>query len=139
MLEALIQLRPEGMEGLHHAVGLVESLGGRVMFSYPPHALVASLPVEAIDDLRKEPGIQSADTQEIDEERLRDAPDIMRLAMIAWNEHLAKQRAPAEKPATGLPWDAPGRLAPDPPAEIQEMLRRRERDMRGGVEDEASH
>lgn len=136
--EALIQLRPEGREGLRRAVGIVEGMGGRVMFSFPPHTIVASLPGEGIDELRTEPGILSVDTTEIAEERLKEAPEAIRMVMAAWNEHLAKQHTREEPPAIGLRWDAPDRLAPDPPAEVQEMLQRRESNMRSVAGDETS-
>jgi hypothetical protein len=136
--DALIQLQAEGMQDVDRVIETIEEIGGRVLLSYPPHAIVASLPDEKINELRGKPGIRAVDTEEISGDRVNAAPQTMRVAMAAWNEHLAGQRAPREQPSLGLSWDAPGRLPPDPPPDIREMLRRRERDMETDTADQDS-
>ena len=130
--QVLIQLRPEAAEGLGQTIRSIEDMNGRVLLSFPPNAIVASLASSGIEILRGEPSVLSVDVQEIAEARLEAASETARVAMIAWNQHLARQQAPQEPMSADLSWDAPGRLPPDPPLEIQEMLRRRERDMLGG-------
>jgi len=134
--QVLIQLRPEAAEGLGQTIRAIEDMNGRVLLSFPPNAIVASLASSGIEKLRGEPGIQSVDAQEIAEARLEAAPETARVAMTAWNQHLARQQAPQKPTSTDLSWDAPGRLPPDPPPDIQEMLRRRERDMLGGGDEQ---
>jgi hypothetical protein len=76
------------------------------------------------------------DAQEIAEDRLETAPETARAVMAAWNQHLARQQAPQQPTPADLSWDAPGRLPPDPPPHIQEMLRRREREMLSGGDEQ---
>jgi hypothetical protein len=132
--QVLIRLRPEVAEALERAIRAVEGMDGRVLFSFPPDAIVASLAGAGIERLRREPGILSVDAQEIGDDRLDAASGTARAAMTAWNDHLARQKAPRQLPSTELSWDAPGRQPPDPPPHIQEMLRRREREMLRGDE-----
>jgi len=128
MRDVLILLEPEGMEAIDRIIEAIEEMRGRVLLTYAPHAIVASVPDEAIDNLRDKPRIRSVDTEEIADDRVRGEPEAVRVAVAAWNEHLARQRRPREEPV-GLSWDAPGRLPPDPPRHIREMLRRREREL----------
>ena len=137
MGQALVLFRQEDPAAFDRAIEALEEIGGSVLMSFVPHAIVAALPEDRIDELRCEPSVQSVDTEEIAEERMRAASESGQLAMAAWNEHLTRQSQPQEPPSLGLAWDAPGRLPPDPPSHIQEMLRRRERDMQDGADDEA--
>jgi hypothetical protein len=132
--QALIWLQPEVAEALSQAIRAIEEMEGRVLLSFPPYAIVASIPSDRIDQLCSATGIQSVDTDEIAEQRLEAASDVERMAMVAWNEHLARQRSPKVTPRD-LSWDAPGRLPPDPPPHIREMLRRREKEMRDDAND----
>jgi len=109
-------------------------MNGRVLLSFPPNAIVASLASAGIEKLRGEPGVLSVDAQEIAEDRLLAAPEAERAAMTAWNEHLVRQQERGKPASADLSWDAPGRLPPDPPRYIQEMLRRREQEMLDGDE-----
>jgi hypothetical protein len=129
MCEALILLLPGEMEGIQRTMEAIEAMSGRVLLSFPPHAIVASLPTKGVKALRDYPGILSVDTEEITGDRLNAVPEAIRMAIVAWNEHLARQRAPQQPPSVGLPWDAPGCLPPDLPRDTQEMLRRREQNM----------
>ncbi len=131
-----VQLHPEATEGLERTIRAIEEMNGRVLLSFPPNAIVASLASAGIEKLRGEPSVLSVDAEEIAEDRLLAAPDAERAAMTAWNEHLARQQERAKPPSADLSWDAPGRQPPDPPRHIQEMLRRREREMLEG-DDEA--
>ncbi len=133
--QVLIQLRPEATEGLERTIRAIEEMNGRVLLSFPPNAIVASLVSAGIEKLRNEPSVLSVDAQEIAEDRLLAAPEAARAAMTAWNEHLARQQVRREPTSADLSWDAPGRQPPDPPLHIQEMLRRREREMLDGDEE----
>jgi len=132
--QVFIQLRPEAAEGLERTIRAIEEMNGRVLLSFPPNAIVASLGSAGIDQLRSEPGVLSVDAQEIADDRLLAAPAAERAAMTAWNEHLARQQGRSKPPSSDLSWDAPGRQPPDPPRHIQEMLRRREQEMLDGDE-----
>jgi len=128
MRETFILLWPE-TEGIQSIVQSVETMAGRILLSFPPCAVVALLPTERIDGLRTNPAVQLASTEEITGDTLASVSGATRMAVDAWNEHLARQHEPPKQLLEGLSWDAPGRLAPDPPAHIQEMLRRREQEL----------
>ena len=128
MRETFILLRPEA-EGVLSIVEAVEMMAGRVLLSFPPCAVVALFPTERIDELRANPAVQLVSTEEITGDTLASVSGATRMAVDAWNEHLTRHREPPKQLFEGLSWDAPGRLAPDPPAHIQEMLRRREQEL----------
>lgn len=130
MRETFILLRPE-TEGVQHIVEAVEMMAGRVLLSLPRHAIVALLPAERADDLRTNPAVRLVSAEEIAEDMLAGAPGAVRMAVAAWNKHLARFQGSSKPAFAGLPWDAPGLAAPDPPADIREMLRRREQDLLG--------
>ncbi len=130
MRETFILLWPEAQE-IQSVVQTVETMAGRVLLSFPPYAAVALLPPERIDELRTNPAVQLVSTEEIAGDTLTSVSGATRMAVDAWNEHLARRHGPSERLFEGLSWDAPGRLAPDPPAHIQEMLRRREQELQG--------
>ncbi len=132
--QVFIQLRPEATEGLELTIRAIEEMNGRVLLSLPPNAIVASLASAGIEKLRGEPNVLSVDAQEIADDRLLTAPSADRAAMLAWNEHLARQQERSKPASSDLSWDAPGRQPPDPPRHIQEMLRRREQEMLDGDE-----
>jgi hypothetical protein len=134
MQEALIILQKKAMVDVERAIKAIEALDGRVLHSYPPRAIIASIPPEKISELQKQAEIASVDTEEIEDERLKTAAGAIHPVIAAWNEHVRKQRratAPADS-SIGLSWDDPSRLPPDPPPDVQEMLRRREREMEEG-------
>jgi len=130
MRETLILLSAEAAD-VQTIVRTVEDLDGRVLLSFPPCAVVALLPPERIDALRTNPAIQLVSTEEIAVETMAAVPEATRMAVAAWNEHLARRNERAESSFEGMSWDAPHHLAPDPPRHIQEMLRRREQKLRG--------
>ena len=132
MRETFILLWPETVE-IQAVVQTVETMAGRVLLSFPPYAVVALLPTERIDELRANPAVQLASTEEIAGDTLASVSGATRMAVDAWNEHLTRGHRPPKQPFDGLSWDAPGRLAPDPPAYIQEMLRRREQELHGDL------
>jgi len=128
MRETFILLWPE-TEGIQSVVSGVETMAGRILLSFPPSAVVALLSTERIDELRANPAVQLVSTEEITGDTLASVSGATRMAVDAWNEHLTRHREPPKQLFEGLSWDAPGRLAPDPPAHIQEMLRRREQEL----------
>ena len=132
MHETFILLWPEVTES-QAVVQLVETMTGRVLLSFPPYAVVALLPTERVDELRANPAVQLVSTEEIAGDTLASVSGATRMAVDAWNEHLARRHRSSKGLFEGLSWDAPGRLAPDPPAHIQEMLRRREQELQGDV------
>jgi hypothetical protein len=129
LYEALIRLDPAGSEGIESIMQTIEDTGGRILMSYPPFVVVALCPIQAIKRLRDAPSSYRIDTDEISEDTLEAVPDIVRIAVRAWNDHLKAKTTPQEQPLRGLPWDALGLLPPDPPPEIQERLRRREQEI----------
>lgn len=134
MQDVLIQLAAKNLGDAERAIKVIEGVGGRVLHVFLPGMIMASIPVERISEIRGKAGIESVDTDEINEDRLNQASSEIKFAAAAWNDHVKTKRlAPAEaRPSLGLPWDAPGRLPPDPPPHIQEMLRQREREMKSG-------
>jgi len=130
MRETFVLLGPQG-EGMESVVQAIEVISGRVLLSFPPHAVVALLPAERIDELRANPAARLVSTEEIALEGLEAASSAARMAVAAWNEHVVRRNRPPERLFEGLAWDAPGRLAPDPPPHVREMLRRREQEMQG--------
>jgi len=130
MRETLILLRPEAEE-VETIVQTVEAMAGRVLLSFPPCAVVALLPSKRVPELRTNPAIQLVSTEQIAGDSLEATSGAARIAVSAWNEHLARRRRSPQASSEGVSWDAPGRLAPDPPSHIREMLRRREQEPQG--------
>jgi len=130
MEETFILLRPDA-EGIQAIVRVVEAMAGRVLLSFPPCVVVALLPAERLDELRTNPATQLVTTEAIAADRLEAASGATRVALATWNEHLGRRLKPPASSFEGLSWDAPHHLAPDPPPHIQEMLRRREQELRG--------
>lgn len=127
---ALIQLGTPAPD-FEGAVRLVEQTGGRVLHAFPPHALIAELPHGVGAGLAGRAGITTVSTGEVAASATRTPrePDPLGAVVEAWNAHLAAQRAP-DRSLRGLSWDTPGLQPPDPPPEVKEQLRRRERQMR---------
>jgi hypothetical protein len=129
MRETFILLSPQ-VKDPETIVRAVETMDGRVLLSFPPCAVVALLPPERLDDLRTNPAVGLVTTDEIAAESISGVPDATRTAVAAWNEHLARGHRRRASSSEGLSWDAPHHLAPDPPRHIQEMLRRREQELK---------
>ena len=119
------------MHQFERAMKAIQELHGRILHSYPPRVIVASLHPGTAGDLLGQGVIESVDMGEIYGERLEKAMDVIRTAIVAWNEHIRlKEGKPLrDDPSRGLSWGDPSRLPPDPPPHIQERLRRREREM----------
>jgi hypothetical protein len=130
MQDALIRLAATNQADAERAIREIEAAGGRVLHSFPPRIIMASVPSDRIGEIREMAGVQSADTDEIGDERLVKMSGVIRSAAMVWNDHLKRKRSAPEKPdpSLGLSWDAPSRLPPDPPPDVMEKLRRRERD-----------
>ncbi len=126
MVDALIQIDPEGPRDIEAVIGDIDRIGGVVLLSLPPIAVVASIPDERINELRGETGVKSVDTEEISADRISAGSDEARAIAATWNEHLRKKRASGGTPTRGLPWDAAGLQPPDAPHDVMERLRRRE-------------
>ncbi len=127
--EVLIRLQGSQMQDTETAIKAIEHAGGRILFVFPPRALIAAIPSEKKSNLLGQAGIQSIETEPVDVETMADAGDAEKAAVHAWNAHLrARDSSGTRRPSAGLSWDAPGHLPPDPPPDVQEMLRRRERD-----------
>ena len=112
MHETFILLWPEA-EGVQSIVEAVEMLDGHILLSLPPYAAVALLSIERLDELRTNPAVQLVSTEEIAGGTLEGASSATRMAVAAWNTHLARQLKVPEPAFEGLSWDAPGLLAPD--------------------------
>jgi len=129
MQDALIRLTAATRADAERAIREIEAAGGRVLHSFPPRMIMASIPSDRLGEIREKAGVRSVDTDEIGDERLVKMSGAIRSAAMVWNDHLKRKRAAPEKPdpSLGLSWDAPGRLPPDPPPDVMEKLRRRER------------
>ncbi len=128
MVDALIQTDPERPLDIDTVIADIERIGGVVLLSLPPSAVVASIPEQRIHELRGKTGLRSVDTEEIAAGRIVAASDETRAIAAIWNEHLRKKRASGGTPPRGQSWDAPGRQPPDAPHDVMERLRRRERE-----------
>jgi hypothetical protein len=98
----------------------IAAVGGRISHVLSEHLVVALLP-EGVG-LSSVPGASPVDLDGLEGMELRLAR--------AWVSRLGAESVPDERPAKAGPsltWDAPGRLPPDPPRQVLEELRRRER------------
>ena len=136
MQEVFIQLQGQTMTDIESTIKVIEGVSGRVLHTYPPSVIIATVPPEKIDDLLENSNIQSIDTDEISTERLKNTQDEIRLAATAWNEHIKAERSAVSKDnsSEGLLWDNPNYLPPDPPLDVQQLLRQRERERESGQE-----
>jgi hypothetical protein len=129
MQEVLLQVKWKSMNGFERTVKTIEKLGGRILHAYPPSVMVASVPSNSVEKLVGKGGILSARTEAISPEQLSEAERKMGFAFTAWNDHFDINRRMhlMAAPEVGIRWDEPNRLIPDPPQEMLEELRHRER------------
>lgn len=127
--QVLVLLRADDLPSVERVVQAIEELDGRVRESYPPYAIVAELPDEQLDPLRGRPDVKSVEVDVIADYRIAAATEPLCTAMMVWNRRLSGQRGSHRESVSGLSWDAPGCLPPDPPPDIQALLRRREREL----------
>jgi len=129
MQEVLLQVKWKSMNGFERTVKTVEKLGGRVLHAYPPSVMVASVPSKSIDKLVGKGGILSSNTEAISPEQLGVAERKIGFALAAWNDHfdLTRRMHMMAAPEIGIKWDETQRLIPDPPQDMLEELRQRER------------
>jgi hypothetical protein len=126
--EVLIRLRAQPPADAERVIHVVEQADGAVKQAFLPTALIAELPSNRIADLLRHAEIESIETDAIDESLwLKASPDWL-TAVSVWNQHL--RAAAGRTAAPDRPWDAPGFLPPDPPAETRERLRRREQELK---------
>lgn len=128
MKKIFAQLRGKSMGDFELVAEIIKDGGGQLLQAYPPGVIIAEIYDDRIDELRESASVEFIETDEISEERIKNAEGDIGSAMAAWNEHIKKKRLSADL-TTGLSWDTPGRLPPDAPPEIQKMLREREREM----------
>jgi hypothetical protein len=136
LIDILIQLHQKESNNIEAVIKGIEDSGGRILHVYPPYLIIARIPNESTATLKVNPDVHSVDIEEISGERIETASEVFRLAFIAWNEYLHKRsiKAPGQN-QTSLSWDAPGRLPPDPPPYLREILRKREQDEGKGNSD----
>ncbi|HEY9668826.1 MAG TPA: hypothetical protein V6C91_18600 [Coleofasciculaceae cyanobacterium] len=134
MQEVFIQLQGQTITDIESTIRVIEGVSGRVLHTYPPNVIIATVPPDQIDELLENSNIQSIDTDEISAERLKNTQDEIRLAAAAWNEHIKAERNAVSKDnsSEGLLWDHPNYLPPDPPPDVQQLLRHHEREMESG-------
>lgn len=134
LIEVLIQLEQQEPNNIEAVIKGIEDARGQILHVYPPYLITARIPEEVIVTLKTNPAVRSVDTEEIRGERLESAPENFRLAFVAWNEYLKQKSAEAStQKRTPLSWDAPGRLPPDPPPHMREILRKREEEENKGA------
>jgi hypothetical protein len=126
MQEIFIRLKAGTAPNLEGLLKAIETAGGRALSVYPPHAILALLPPSAVEVVSQRDDVAAAWTEPISRQTIESAEEPLRTALQAWNEHLARRPRKPAAAAEGLSWDAPGRLPPDPPPEIQAEWRRRE-------------
>jgi len=127
LIEVLIELGQKESTNTEAVIKVIEDARGRILHVYPPYLIIALIPTAFISRLKIDPAIHSVDTEKISVERLEAASEIFRLAYAAWNEYLKRKSTKASiDKGTSLSWDAPGRLPPDPPPHMREILRRKE-------------
>jgi len=131
MQEVFLQLRWKTIRGVERAVSAVEKAGGRVLHAYLPSIMVASVPSDQVDRLVGKGGIVSATIDPLPMDTVRAADRQMDFAVAAWNEHfdLDRRMRAMTSPELGKFWDETERQPPDPPAEVMDELRRREREL----------
>jgi|GEM_PF-3266775 len=139
MLPALIWLK-EGTHNFNSAYNMIQDMRGSILSAYPPNIIIAQVPVDSMDKLSEDDSIKLVCTHEIDEEELPDAVEhgMSRFAVSAWNSRIKAELGDRDQPrpttTTGLMWNHPGFMPPDPPGKIQERLRQRELEMQAQAE-----
>jgi hypothetical protein len=108
----------------------IETLKGKIKHAFPPKVLIASVPSENIEKLRKCDFVGYLTTDIIDELPAPYAADEFPDIKAIWNKQIRISREPeAGVPADeDLSWDAPGHLPPDPPPHIRKMMDKWEKD-----------
>ena len=127
MPPVFIHLQPATLAEIESVIQAVEAAGGRVLHSYPPTVIIATLPNDRLPALRRHSQIESIFTAAIPANYQQQWTEPANLAATVWNESHRSQ--PASTAQAGLSWDAPNLLPPDPPADVQAMLRQRERNL----------
>lgn len=116
---------------LQSVIDDVETAGGRILISFPPRVLIALIEQPAVFQFH--PEVQNVITAKIDETSLHDLDDTVSQAIVVWNSRF--EPTTTEDLGRGLSWDAPGRLPPDPPPDVRDMLTRREQNYHEHSED----
>ncbi|HEU5473870.1 MAG TPA: hypothetical protein VFV67_24760 [Actinophytocola sp.] len=89
------------------------SEGFRIISVFPPSMVVAE--VDDLEELQRDPGVRFIVEDSVPEEVLDELTESEQLFLQGW---LLKRTAPEKKRAGDrLPWDAPGFVPPDPPAD----------------------
>ena len=129
MQEVFLELRWKTVRGVQVAVRAIKRAGGRALHAHVPRVIVASVPANKVDSLVGRGGILAATTEPFPESAAPDASPEMGYARAAWNEHLHIDRRmfAMTSPEISKGWDAAERLPPDPPPDVLEQLRIRER------------
>jgi hypothetical protein len=130
MQEAFIQIRWKSMKGVEQTVAAVEKMGGRVLHAYPPSLMVVSVPANKTEKLVGKAGIVAATTERFEGAARAAGDEVLTMAMEAWNAHFSDERRERAlaSPTLDRGWDAGGPLLPpDPPPDVMEQLRQRER------------
>lgn len=117
---------------LQSVIDDVETAGGRILISFPPRVLIALIEQPAVFQFH--PEVQNVITAKIDETSLHDLDDTVSQAIVVWNSRF--EPTTTEDLGRGLSWDAPGRLPPDPPPDVRDMLTRREQNYHEHSEDD---
>lgn len=124
--EALVLLEHGSTQHAEEVEKAVATAGGRVLAGFLPHALLIQVPAGAVDDVRRSLGAEVVHTDAIPQAAVDAAAEPLRGVLIAWNQRRGSSGVDPEPPGRDLPWDAPGFLPPDPPAETRDLLRQRE-------------
>lgn len=117
---------------LQSVIDDVETAGGRILISFPPRVLIALIEQPAVFQFH--PEVQNVITAKIDETSLHGLDDTVSQAIVVWNSRF--EPTTTEDLGRGLSWDAPGRLPPDPPPDVRDMLTRREQNYHEHSEDD---
>ena len=130
MQEAFLQLRWKSIKGVEQTVAAVEKMGGRVLHAYPPSLMVVSVPADKAEKLAGKAGIVAATTEPFEGAARAAGDEVLTMAMDAWNAHFSDERRERAlaSPMLDRGWDAGTvLLPPDPPPDVMERLRERER------------
>jgi hypothetical protein len=132
-VEVLIQFEIKDPNNIDTLLKRIEGAQGEILHVYPPYLIIARIPEAFINVLKTDPAVHSVDTDEIRADRLEASLANLQLAFLAWNEYLRNKSIEASTQTRPLVnWDAPGRLPPDPPPHMREILRKREEELKKG-------
>lgn len=124
--EVLIVLPEQPESGFYTVERALTEEGGVIVAAYPPRVLLSKLDLSSLEKLRLAMPDVTIYTDVVDDRTLRSVDDTSRSILAAWNERRSSREKGGEVKGRGMAWDAPGFLPPDPPADIREMLKRRE-------------